>query len=76
MVSRIKPYLPNIIDQEQFAYVQDRFIGEPIRIIEDILNYTSTNNIPGIIFRADYEAAFDSFDHTFIYCMSPSESLV
>ena len=62
MVSRIKPYLPNIIDQEQFAYVQDRFIGEPIRIIEDILNYTSTNNIPGIIFVADYEAAFDSID--------------
>ena len=31
------------------------------------MNYTPTNNIPELIFGADYKPAFDSIDHTFIY---------
>ena len=46
--------------------MKDRYIGESIRIIDDILDYTENNGLPGILFSADFEKAFDSIDHTFI----------
>ena len=38
---------------EQSAYVPGRFIGEPIRLISDILKYTDKMNIPCYMFAAD-----------------------
>ena len=67
LVSRIKNHLTNIIDDVQFAYVKEKYIGEPVHIIADILEYTVAQNLPGILFGADYEAAFDSIDHNFIF---------
>ena len=67
LVSRIKNHLTNIIDDVQFAYVKERYIGEPVRIIADILEYTVAQKLPGVLFGADYEAAFDSTDHNFIF---------
>ena len=40
LVSCIKNHLTNIIDDVQFAYVKERCIGEPVRIIADIFEYT------------------------------------
>ena len=42
------------------------YIGESIRLISDILEYTEENNIDGILFSADFEKAFDSVEHSFI----------
>ena len=64
---RLQSILPDIISQNQFAFVKGRNIDEAIRVISDILEYTSTESIPGIIFGADYEAAFDSLDFYFIF---------
>ena len=36
--SRIKSVLPNIIHHNQTSYVKDRFIGETIRSIYDIMD--------------------------------------
>ena len=43
-----------------------RHICESIRIVDDILEYTEFIEVPGILFSADFEKAFDSIDHTFI----------
>ena len=66
LVGRIKKVLPNIIKHDQTAYVTGRYIGESIRLISDILEYTEENNIDGILFSADFEKAFDSVEHSFI----------
>ena len=43
---RIKNVLPDIIHQNQTGYVKDRFIGETIQSIYDIMDFTATENIP------------------------------
>ena len=43
-----------------------RYIGESIRLISNILEYTEENNTDRILFSADFEKAFDSVEHSFI----------
>ena len=57
---RIKTVLPDIIHQNQTGYVKDRFISETIRSIYDIMDFTATENIPGLMIFIDFQKAFDS----------------
>ena len=57
---------PNIINHDQTAYVTGRYIGESIRLLSDILEYTEEYIIDRILFSADFENAFDSVEHSFI----------
>ena len=66
LVSRLLKVLPSIIESDQYAFVKNRFIGEPLRLVQDILYYTDKYDIEGIMFAADLEAAFDSLDHQFL----------
>ena len=59
--------LTSIIIHDQTAYVEGRYIGESIRLISDILYYTEDNSIGRILFSADFEKAFISIEHTFIF---------
>ena len=47
------------------ALAAGRYIGESIRLITDLLQYTEENSIGGILFSADFEKAFDSIEHSF-----------
>ena len=64
---RLKQILPNLINFDQTAYVKGRFIGESIRLIDDILYHTEQENIDGVLFAADIEKAFDFAEHNFIF---------
>ena len=44
----------------------NRNIGESVRLINGILEYTDENDIEAILFSADFEKAFDSAEHSFI----------
>ena len=50
----------SLISDDQTAYVKGRYIGESVRLIDDLLNYAEDENIDGILFAADIEKAFDS----------------
>ena len=65
--SRVKKILPNIINNDQTGFQKGRFIGENIRLINDIINYTETQNIAGLLLFLDFEKAFDSLEWHFIY---------
>lgn len=64
--NRIISHLPSLIDEDQTGYVKKRFIGNNIRIIEDIIVYTKTNNVAGILLAIDFEKAFDSLRWSFL----------
>ena len=64
LASRVKKVLNNIIKCDQPAYVKRRYIGESIRLVTDILEYTAEHEEVGILFSADFEKAFD---RTYIY---------
>ena len=66
LAMRLKKVIGTLVAPEQSAYVPGRFIGEPIRLISDILEYTDKMNIPCYMFAADIEKAFDSVSHAFL----------
>ena len=51
----MKKVLPNIINYDQTAYVKNRYIGESIRMINDILYHAKQENLDGVLFAADME---------------------
>ena len=66
IVSRIRKVLPKIINNDQTGFLKGRFIGENIRLIDSIINYTNTEKIPGLLLFVDFEKAFDSIEWSFI----------
>ena len=66
---RIKHIMYTLIHHDQTACVKNRFIAESICLIDDILEYADDNNIPGILFSADFEKAFDSIDNFFMFAV-------
>ena len=67
IASRIQKVLPKIIHPCQKGFIKGRYIGENLRQLYDILAYTQTNNIPGLILAIDFEKAFDSVSWKCIY---------
>ena len=65
LAARMENVLTSIVHCNQTAYVKDRYIGESIHFITDLLAYTEENSIGGILFSADFEKAFDSVKHSF-----------
>ena len=61
--NRIKNLLPNLISNNQNAYVANRFISEGGRSISDILEMIDILNMEGYLLTIDIEQAFDSIDH-------------
>ena len=67
LAARMENVSTSVVHCNQTAYVKDRYIGESIRLITDLLAYTEENSIGGILFSADFEKAFDSIEHSFIF---------
>ena len=61
---RMQKVLASVINYDQTAYVQGRYIGESIRLVSDVLEFTEENSIGEILFSA--EKAFDSIEHPFL----------
>ena len=66
---RVRNVMHELVHSDQTAYVKDCYIGESIRILDDILEYTECSQLPGILFSADFKKAFDSIDHTFLFSL-------
>ena len=64
---RIKKILPKLIHSNQSGYVEGRFIGETIRTIDDIMEFTKCEGIGGILAFLDFEKAFDSVEWNFLH---------
>jgi hypothetical protein len=60
LAMKLKRVLPEVINDDQVAYLKDRFIGQNIRAIFDIMEYTKKHNCTGIIAFLDFEKAFDT----------------
>ena len=52
---RIKMTLDSIIHNDQKGFVQNRFIGENIRLTHDIMTECEIQNIQGILILVDFE---------------------
>ena len=69
---RINKVIAKLVHCDQTAYVNNRYIGESNRLISDILEYTNENDIEAVLFSADFEKAFDSIEHPFLFAVLKS----
>ena len=63
----LKAVIHNLISVDQTAYVKGRFIGESVRVINDLIKHIDREDEEGILFSTDIEKAFDSVDHNFLF---------
>ena len=57
------------MNDNQVAYVNNRFISESVRLISDVLEITNSVDIEGILMTVDIEKAFDFINHSFLICV-------
>ena len=66
IATRIETLLPVLIHEDQTGFVKDRFIGENVRLIQDVMGYLDNCNSTGIMVAIDFKKAFDSLEWLFI----------
>ena len=66
IAKRIEPFLPKLIQSDQTGFMKDRFIGQNVRLLNDLMEYTDVKEISGIFLFIDFEKAFDSIEWNFI----------
>ena len=45
----------------------NRYVGENIRLLYDVINYTEKQQVPGMLLLIDFEKAFDSVSWEFLF---------
>ena len=71
LATRIKNVLPDIIHHNQSGFVKDRYMGDTVRSIFDLMDFTLKENIP------DFHKAFDSLEWNYLvtcleaFCFGP-----
>ena len=66
LAEHLKNVLPEIISQNQNAYVKNRCISEGGRLISDLREMSEVLNKKGFLVTIDIEKAFDSVNHHFL----------
>ena len=57
---------PKIISSRQSGYVKGKYIGESIRLIKDVMDFTKQNDLLGVAVFLDFEKGFDSIEWDFL----------
>ena len=66
IAKRIKAILPSLINTDRTGFMKDRFIGDNIRLIYDLINHVNEHNSEGLLLSIDFEKAFDTVAWSFI----------
>ena len=66
IAKRLEQVLPDLIHPDQTGFVKGRYIGENIRLIADVMEATTTQNLTGVLTSLDLRKAFDSLEWPFI----------
>ena len=67
LANRLKAVLEKLIHENHKGFLSGRYIGENIRLVNNILSYTEQHNKPCILLLIDFEKAFDSLSWRFLF---------
>ena len=66
IAKRLEKVLALLINPEQTGFAKGKSRGQNIRLINDILEQTKLQNIPGILLQLDFRKALDTIEWKFI----------
>ena len=66
IANRMKKVLSSVISNDQTGFLPNRYIGENVRLILDIIEYTDANDVPGTLFFIDFEKAYDKLEWEYV----------
>ena len=66
---RLQKVASSLVNSDQVGYLKGRYIGENIRIINDLMHYTTKEKKSGILALIDFEKAFDTVEWSFLFNM-------
>jgi len=58
--------LQNWVDNDQTGFLKGRSIAKNIFLINNVISYTESMNIPGLLLFVDFEKAFDTIEWAFV----------
>jgi hypothetical protein len=67
MAIRLKKCMGSLIHSDQSGFLKGRNIGNNVRLLIDIIEYTDVNDLPAAVLLLDIEKAFDSVSHEFLF---------
>ena len=66
LANRIIEYLPSLIHENQTGFIKNRNISDSIRTLLDVVDYTTQENVSGLLLFLDFEKAFDTLERGFM----------
>ena len=52
--------LPKLIHTDQTGFISGRYTGQNIRLLSDVIEFSDSKKIQGILLFVDFEKAFDT----------------
>ena len=69
LANRIKKVMPAIIEETQFAFIEGRHLLQSVLITNEVIDEARRSHNPCLIFKVDFEKAYDSVSWEFLLYM-------
>ena len=66
LVNRLNPVIPKVIKITQTTFIKNRYIMEGVAILHEVLNDLHVRKALGVLFKIDFEKAFDKIKWPFL----------
>ena len=75
IAKRLEATLDKLVHPDQTGFIRGRYIGENIRLINDVMEDTKKQNSTGILISVDFQKAFDSLEWSSILSALQANSI-
>ena len=58
IANRVKQILPTLIDDDQTRFISNRYRGDSVRLVYDLIYYLNHKKIPGLLLCLDFENGY------------------
>ena len=67
LAKRLQTVVSSLVSSDQVGYIKGRYLSQNVRLIEDIIAYTSKSSLSGLLVLIDFQKAFDTVEWDFLF---------